>query len=193
MAQPATDGRLLYVACRDQYLRCIEIQKGRTRWKWFCESPLENPPLLAGDLVMLQVPDLGLVALQSGDQGGLTREPRWKAAVAGNPITRLSEGVVVWDAASSTLTLVDDVTGSVRESRKLEGVRQVVTSASVGGDLYLMAGDGRVQRCKPLTPTPAPKAAETPTKASDAASQTASEGAPAASEPAAMSGEPSGG
>lgn len=196
VTEPATDGRLLYVACRDQYLRCIEIQKGRTRWKWFCESPLENPPLLAGDLVMLQVPELGLVALPSGDQGGLTREPKWKSAVAGNPITRLAEGVMVWDGASSTLSLVDDTTGIVRDSRKLEGVRQVISSAAVGGDLYLMAADGRVQRCKPLTPapTPAPKASEAPAKATDAAAQATGESTPpAASDPAAMPGEPSGG
>ena len=159
VATPATDGEQLFVACRDQYLRCIDVRKGRTKWKWFCESPLENPPLLAGDLVMLQVPDLGLVALASGDQGGLTREPKWISKVPGNPVTRLDEGVVVWDQATSTLSLVDDATGIVRESRAMPGVNGVQASAALHGDLYLMSSDGRVQRCAPIS---APRSAPTP-------------------------------
>lgn len=168
VATPATDGDLLFVACRDQYLRCIDVQKGRTKWKWFCESPLENPPLLAGNLVMLQVPDLGLVALDAGNQGGLTREPKWMSKVSGNPITRLDEGVVVWDQATSTLSLVDDATGIVRESRALPGVHGVQASAALHGDLYLMSSDGRVQRCAPISAprsTPAPSAVETEQRA----------------------------
>jgi outer membrane protein assembly factor BamB len=159
VATPAADGEQLFVACRDQYLRCIDVKKGRTRWKWFCESPLENPPLLAGDLVMLQVPDLGLVALASGEQGGLTREPKWMSRVPGNPVTRLAEGVVVWDQATSTLSLVDDATGIVRESRTMPDVHGVQASSALHGDLYLMSRDGRVQRCAPLS---APRSAPVP-------------------------------
>jgi len=184
VATPATDGEQLFVACRDQYLRCIDAAKGRTKWKWFCESPLENPPLVAGDLVMLQVPDLGLVALASGDQGGLTREPKWMSKVPGNPVTRLVEGVVVWDAATSTISLVDDTTGIVRESRKLPGVTGVQASAPSHGDLFLMASDGRVQRCMPTNvpvalpvsesgqPTATAKSQEMPASEGDAATTT---------------------
>jgi outer membrane protein assembly factor BamB len=187
---PATDGTQLFLACRDQYLRCIDAEKGRTKWKWFCESPLENPPLLAGDLVMLQVPDMGLVALDAGDQGGLTREPTWKSKAAGNPITRLVEGVVVWDKASSTLSLVDDATGIVRESRTLPGVTAVQASDATRGALYLMASDGRLQRCAPISepvttpairddasaqPNEAARTEETAPSSDDAASTSAEE------------------
>lgn len=190
VASPATDGRNIYVACRDQYLRCIELTKGQTKWKWFCESPLENPPLLAGNLVMLQVPDLGLVALEAGTEGR-TREPKWKSNAKGNPITRIPEGIVVWDAASSTLSLVDDTTGIVRESRTIQGIRQVRASAAMGGDLYLMAEDGRLQRCPPVSPMPAAPAAaptasepaEAPATESAATSQTESGDATPAGEP----------
>jgi outer membrane protein assembly factor BamB len=173
VATPATDGKQLFVACRDQYLRCIDAERGRTKWKWFCESPLENPPLLAGDLVMLQVPDLGLVALASGDQGGLTREPKWMSKVPGNPITRLAEGVVVWDKATSTLSLVDDATGIVRESRTMPGISGVQASAALHGDLYLMSSDGRVQRCAPIS-APVPSAGESGQRAEAATTEAAS-------------------
>jgi outer membrane protein assembly factor BamB len=189
VATPATDGTQLFVACRDQYLRCIDAEKGRTKWKWFCESPLENPPLLAGDLVMLQVPDLGLVALDASDQGGLTREPRWKSKAAGNPITRLVEGVVVWDKASSTLSLVDDATGIVRESRTLPGVTAVQASAATRGDLYLMSSDGRLQRCAPISGPATAPAVTGDESAQPAETAKTEETAPASGEAAATSTE----
>jgi len=189
VATPATDGTQLFVACRDQYLRCIDAEKGRTKWKWFCESPLENPPLLAGDLVMLQVPDLGLVALDASDQGGLTREPRWKSKAAGNPITRLVEGVVVWDKASSTLSLVDDATGIVRESRTLPGVTAVQASAATRGDLYLMSSDGRLQRCAPISGPATAPAVTGDEPAQPAETAKTEETAPASGEAAATSTE----
>ena len=189
VATPVTDGTNVFIACRDQYLRCIDAIKGRTKWKWFCESPLENAPLLAGDLVMLQVPDLGLVAIDAGDQGGLSREPRWTSKAVGNPITRLAEGVIVWDKATSTLSLVDDTTGIVRESRTLPDVRSVRSSAPAHGDLYLMASDGRVQRCPAISaPVVAHAASETVTKPADSAK--AAETAPTSDEGAATSEEP---
>jgi hypothetical protein len=159
VAAPASDGERLFVGCRDQYLRCIDARKGRTLWKWFCESPLENPPLATDGLVMLQVPDLGLVAIESGAEGGLSRSPKWKSAAPGNPITRLTDGVIAWDARTSTLSLVDATSGIVRESRTLPGVTEVLATAPLHGDLYLISADGRMQRCPPRNPPkPAPKA-----------------------------------
>jgi hypothetical protein len=148
---------------------------------------------------MLQVPDMGLVALEAGASGSRTREPKWKSNARGNPITRIPEGIVVWDATSSTLSLVDDTTGIVRESRTMQGIQQVRASGPIGGDLYLMSTDGRLQRCPPASPMPTPAAeapapseptpAETPASDSPEASEaSANETAPAA-EPAA---DPSG-
>jgi outer membrane protein assembly factor BamB len=167
-AQPAIGEGVCYVASRDQHLRCLDLATGKTLWKWFCESTLENPPLLAGELVMLQVPELGLVAFETGGSASRTRSPKWKSAASGNPITRLAEGVLVWDATSRKLSLVDQSTGVVRDERTLTEVDSVHASAPIGGELYLMSSDGRVQRCVPVSPVTTaskPGVAETPAAA----------------------------
>lgn len=174
VATPALDEAHCYVASRDQHLRCIEIESGKTLWKWFCESPLEHAPLVAGNLVMLQVPDVGLVALETAEAGGRTREPKWKCPVRGNPLTRCAEGVLVWDAGSHTLSLVDPVTGVLRNASMLASVDSVQASAPVDGDLYLMARDGRVQRCKPTGLSAVAKAPEVEPTAMPASGDTES-------------------
>lgn len=157
VATPSADAKQVMVACRDQYLRSMDLATGRTNWRWFTESPLERSPLLAGDIVVLQVPDLGLVALDATDGSSLNRSPIWTAKIGGDALTRIAEGLLVWDSASGTLSLVDHKSGKVRESRVLgDGVLSVQATKPVGGDLFVLMKDGRLQRCPPLTPMAAP-------------------------------------
>lgn len=164
VAAPSADATQVMVACRDQYLRSMDIETGRTNWRWFTESPLERSPLLAGDIVVIQVPELGLVALDASGSKSLNRAPLWTSKVPGDAITRLADGLLVWDAVSGTLSLVDAKSGKVRESRTLgEGVQSVQANAPIGGDVFVLMKDGRLQRCPPLTPFAMPaKAAATP-------------------------------
>lgn len=199
VAQPSADATQLMVACRDQYLRSMDIETGRTNWRWFTESPLERSPLLAGDIVTLQVPDLGLVALDASDSKSLNRTPLWTTKVGGDAITRLTDGLIVWDGDTSTLSLVDHKSGKVRESRSLagQGVVSVQATAALGGDLYLLMKDGRLQRCTPLTPfvapaKPAASAPEEPATQPEAAPATAETPAEAPTDAPAPADAPAG-
>jgi 2-oxoglutarate dehydrogenase complex dehydrogenase (E1) component-like enzyme len=103
----------------------------------------------------------------------------------GNAISRNAEGVLCWDAASSTLSLIDDRTGGVRQTIHAPNMQTVWCSAPVNGDLLMLNRDGRLQRCRtasmlvvasPVSAAKAPKAAETPeanTEAGDEAPKSA--------------------
>jgi hypothetical protein len=67
---------------------------------------------------------------------------------------------------------VDPVTGVLRNSSMLASVDSVQASAPVDGDLYLMARDGRVQRCKPVGVSAVAKAPDTAPAAAPAAGDT---------------------
>jgi len=183
VAAPSADATQVMVACRDQYLRSMDIATGRTNWRWFTESPLERAPLLVGDIVVIQVPELGLVALDASDSKSLNRAPLWTTKVEGDAIARLAEGLLVWDPASGTLSLVDHKSGNVREARTLgAGVQSVQATAPIGGDLLILMKDGRLQRCPPLTPFTMPTKAEAPaqTATTPAEAATSDAAAPAA-------------
>lgn len=163
VASPSADATQVMIACRDQYLRSVDIETGRTNWRWFTESPLERDPLLAGDVVVIQVPELGLVALDASDSKSLNRAPLWTTKVGGDAITRLADGLLVWDAASGTLSLVDAKSGKVRDSRELGmDVKSVQATAAINGDVLILMKDGRLQRCPPLNAFVMPTKAATP-------------------------------
>lgn len=195
VATPSADSTQVMVACRDQYLRSIDLETGRTNWRWFTESPLERAPMLAGDIVVIQVPELGLVALDASDNKSLNRTPLWTAKVPGDAVVRLADGLLVWDAASGTLSLVDHKSGKVRETCVLgAAVQSVQATTPIGGDLFILMKDGRLQRCPPLAPftlptkpaTPAPTETTAPPagEPAPAASEAPAEAAPAAEQPA---------
>lgn len=200
VAQPAASDTQVFVPCRDQYLRCINLQPttrvateggltkqkklnaGSVAWKWFTETPLERPPFLSGDRLVIQVPGMGLVALDANPANlSLTREPLWVSKAVGDGITRTGDGVLTWDAPSHTLSLVDLQTGAVRDTRTLPEVAVMRATAATNGDLLMMTSDGRVQRCPPLNPAVAP--APTRTEQAPAARTGAEAGAPAAPAP----------
>lgn len=190
VAAPSADGNQVMVACRDQYLRSMDLTTGRTNWRWFTESPLERSPLLAGDIVVIQVPELGLVALDASESKSLNRTPLWTATVAGDALTRITDGVLVWDDATGTLSLVDHKSGKVRESRTLgTGVLSVQATAPIGGDLFILMKDGRLQRCPPLTPFSMPAKTTAPAQG-EAATSGAAEPAPTAETPADAPAQP---
>lgn len=152
-----------FVGADDQYLRSISLENGRVAWKWFAPAPLTRSVMAAGDLVLTQIPGTGLVALRStvgSEQDAnahLDGQVVWRSdAVTGDPLTRTRDGVLVWDAESHELWLVDAANGQVRRTCSLPTVQKVVVSSPVDGDVVLLTQSGEIQRCSPLRPTPPP-------------------------------------
>lgn len=192
VATPAATDTQVFIACRDQYLRCVQLapagrgsseeaaQKrlaaGSVAWKWFTETPLERPPFVSGNRVVIQVDGLGLVALDA-DPGNtsLDRRPLWISKAAGDAITRFADGILVWDRASSTLSLVDADSGAVRNSITLPDAVIVSSTSPTNGDLLVVASDGRVQRCGAMHPIakPAASPAEQPKRNDEPAADAA--------------------
>lgn len=172
VATPALSNGTVFVGSKDQYLRAFDVTGGRTLWKWFAPAELDNPPAVCGDLVLVQVPGAGLAALRANASDKPDGDLKWMSEKAvGNAISRNAEGVLCWDAASSTLSLIDDRTGGVRQTIHAPNMQTVWCSAPVNGDLLMLNKDGRLQRCRtasmlavasPVSAAKAPKAAETP-------------------------------
>lgn len=174
VATPCVAGGMLYVGSQDQYLRAFDIASGRTLWKWFAPAELDHPPIVAADLLLVQVPESGLAALRAANTRKLDGDLAWLGdKVRGNPLTRNREGILCWDAPSSTLSLVDDRTGGVRSCMQLPGITTMWASAPLNGNLVMLSSDGRVQHCRVTAPlaTEAPK----PTAVAVDASTTAPE------------------
>jgi outer membrane protein assembly factor BamB len=186
VATPALSNGTVFVGSKDQYLRAFDVTGGRTLWKWFAPAELDNPPAVCGDLVLVQVPGAGLAALRANASDKPDGDLKWMNEKAvGNAISRNAEGVLCWDAASTTLSLIDDRTGGVRQTIHAPNMQTVWCSAPVNGDLLMLNRDGRLQRCRtasmlvvasPVSAAKAPKAAETPeanTEAGDEAPKSA--------------------
>ena len=165
VATPALANGTVFVGSKDQYLRAFDMSGGRTLWKWFAPAELDNPPAVCGDLVLVQVPGAGLAALRANASDKPDGDLKWISEKAvGNAISRNAEGVLCWDAASSTLSLIDDRTGGVRMRTQLPDMQTVWCSAPVNGDLLMLNKDGRLQRCR----TASKLAVEVPTSAAKA-------------------------
>jgi outer membrane protein assembly factor BamB len=162
VATPALANGTVFVGSKDQYLRAFDMTGGRTLWKWFAPAELDNPPAVCGDLVLVQVPGAGLAALRANASDKPDGDLKWISDKAlGNAISRNAEGVLCWDAASSTLSLIDDRTGGVRQTMQAPNMQTVWCSAPVNGDLMMLNKDGRLQRCR----TTSKLAVEAPTSA----------------------------
>lgn len=193
-ASPGIQGTLLFVGSHDQYLRCMDVVTGKTKWKWFNESPLTRAPLAADDLVLIQSPGAGMLALETAPKVDVVdpvtgkntpgTEPnrdgaiRWRnAAVTGDAILRHQEGVVVWDADARTLWLLDEQSGLIRRTVSLPDVVMVKGSELSGGTLLLLSNDGRMQLLsallplKPMTESPPPAPKAPPVESSDSVTE----------------------
>ena len=116
--------------------------------------------MATSDLVVLQVPEEGLVAFNAkpGDKvGGVVQ---WKSKAAGNAITRTKDGFIVWDDASRSMTLVEPKAGGITATASFPNAMWVGSTAPVDGTIMLLSADGRMQQLRPIEmmkPVAAPK------------------------------------
>ena len=173
VSKPSVCDGVVYVAGKDQYLHALDLKTGQAIWNWFTQAPLVNAPMATSDLVVLQVPEEGLVAFNAnpGDKvGGVVQ---WKSKAAGNAITRTKDGFIVWDDASRSMTLVEPKAGGITATASFPNAMWVGSTAPVDGTIMLLSGDGRMQQLRPIEmmkPVAAPKSLdEKPKTLKDAA------------------------
>jgi outer membrane protein assembly factor BamB len=144
-APPAVSDNAVYVAGQDQFLRAMDLDTGRVLWKKLFETPLVDGPTLIGDSVYQQVPGQGLLcfeALPVNMPGGVVR---WTCPeVTGRVITRNGSNLLVWDAESRIMTLVDANRGGVRQSFSLPHADVLLATEVDGGEIFAAGADGRI-------------------------------------------------
>ncbi len=72
-ADLAVTADYVYAASTDRSLYCIDRKTGRRVWRERFDTPLSDPPAVVGGLVLQQVPQQGLVALDAA-----TGQTRWR-------------------------------------------------------------------------------------------------------------------
>ncbi len=150
-ARPEATEEAVWVPCQDQYLWCLAARDGRTLWRYFTQAPLEADPVLVGDGLYMQLPGEGLVAFEPLPQDKLDGVVRWRSPEAVGTVLGLCRaGLLAWDGASRTLTILEKDSGSIVRTIKIPGARALRAISPIDGDLMLLGDDGRVQRLTPI-------------------------------------------
>jgi len=157
VARPAADDRAVWIPCQDQYLWCLALRDGRALWRYFTQSTLDASPTLLEDSLYLHLPSEGLVCFEPVPQDKLDGVVRWRCPeAAGDVIGVCRAGLLVWDKASRTLTVVEERNGAFVRSMKLPGAMDLRMIDPIDGDLLVSGEDGRVQRLTPIARRPRP-------------------------------------
>lgn len=141
-AAPATSGEAIYIASKDQSIYCIERFGGATRWRYRTDSVLTSAPVFAGGVLYVDVPSVGLTALDAKTGRRLWAAP----GVSGTVIGTRSGKLLVWDGRYA-VTLEKD--GAVSQRVELPGVAALVTDRFDDGDLYVVRAGGSISRFVP--------------------------------------------
>lgn len=139
---PASGDGAMYVASLDQSLWAFE-PGDVVRWRFRTEHALENQPVFHDGAVYLDVPRMGLVAIDAR-----TGARRWAAeGVAGTVVAQRNGMLVVF--APGGVTLVDPMDGTVVGREAIADVVRIVPDGFVDGALYAVSASGTVSRFLP--------------------------------------------
>jgi outer membrane protein assembly factor BamB len=149
-AEPAAGNGLLYIAGLDQYVWALELQTGRTAWRYLSEARLACPPALVDDRLYQHIPTEGLVCFVARPSDAPSGKIIWtRPGVRGRVIGEHGNRLLLWDDHGPRVTLLDADRGSVARTIDLPGVRHLVMSEREIRDLYAAGDDGRVIRLVP--------------------------------------------
>ena len=149
-AAPVASDDLLYIAGLDQYVWALNLQTGRTAWRYLSEAPLVCPPALVDDRLYQHIPTEGLVCFAARPIDAPGGKVIWSTpGVQGQVIGKHGNRLMVWDDHESRMSLVDAERGAVITTVDLPEVRHLVMSSTESGDLYAAGNDGRVIRLVP--------------------------------------------
>ena len=144
-AAPAAAPGMLIVPSEDQSLWAFTPASSRNLWRVPTQAPINSKPVVFGDHVFIDLPELGFSAVGLG-----TGEIDWSLAEVGGHLAAVRDGLlVVFDAEREVLTQIDPATGDVFGSVPVEGVSRVETSSLTDGPIYLMSERGLVARFNP--------------------------------------------
>lgn len=150
-ARPAADERAVWVPSLDQYLSCLSLRDGRVLWRYFTQAPMDASPTLLLDNLYMQLPGEGLVCFDPLPQDRFDGVVRWRSPeVRGDIIGICRNGLIAWDAPTGTLSLLEERTGAIIRSFRMEGVADLELTTPIDGDLVVTGSDGRVQRMTPV-------------------------------------------
>ena len=149
-AAPVASDDLLYIAGLDQYVWALNLQTGRTAWRYLSEAPLVCPPALVDDRLYQHIPTEGLVCFAARPPDAPGGKVIWSApGVRGQVIGKHGNRLMVWDDHEARMSLIDAERGAVITTVDLPEVRHLVMSSTESGDLYAAGNDGRVIRLVP--------------------------------------------
>ncbi|MHC4710426.1 MAG: outer membrane protein assembly factor BamB family protein [Planctomycetota bacterium] len=149
-AAPVASDDLLYIAGLDQYVWALNLQTGRTAWRYLSEAPLACPPALVEDRLYQHIPTEGLVCFAARPADAPGGKIIWSTpGVRGQVIGKHGNRLMVWDDHEARMSLIDVERGAVMTTVDLPDVRHLVMSTIESGDLYAAGNDGRVIRLVP--------------------------------------------
>ena len=149
-AAPVASDDLLYIAGLDQYVWALNLQTGRTAWRYLSEAPLVCPPALVDDRLYQHIPTEGLVCFAARPIDAPGGKVIWSTpGVQGQVIGKHGNRLMVWDDHEARMSLIDAERGAVMTTIDLPEVRHLLMSSTESGDLYAAGNDGRVIRLVP--------------------------------------------
>jgi len=152
----AEDTAGVYAASTDQSVYCLDRQSGKTRWKYFTESPITSDLSLFGDALLVQVPSEGLVCLATDSKGNMDGVRRWSADAPGTVAGAIGPNIVVIDAESRRIRLLELSRGGLVAAVPMGATSDLTIGSGNDGNLLVVASDGRVQLLEPLGAKPKP-------------------------------------
>lgn len=151
-AQPVITEDGVFVATLGQSLWGLNRDNGGVNWKYFTESPLGTGPTALGDRVFQYVPSEGMLCFEANPANSPRGKVVWKNAdIDGEITTVIGNQLVLWDAKSRRLRMVDADRGDVIKDVNLPKVRDLYAFRNSDNDLILVAtsNNGDIQRLVP--------------------------------------------
>ncbi|MEW6251747.1 MAG: PQQ-binding-like beta-propeller repeat protein [Planctomycetota bacterium] len=144
--------RGVYVAARDMSLYLLDRDHGTLRWRARFASPLQDPPLVANDLVFQYSAADGIGAVDNTTIGVVDERIRWRFANGRAPLTTYGDTLYAL-TRDGQLAAVRTKDGAVIAAAPTGGLNITIPVADEPV-VYLAAADGRVFCARPRGATP---------------------------------------
>lgn len=135
----------LFVASVDHSLYAFSRDQAQQLWRHRTEEPLRQPPVYHDGRVYCDLGGPGLTAFDSASGSKL-----WENKSVHGEVIALRKGrLVVWNSATSTMTLVDPARGETIDRVTLDRIAHIATDQFVDGPIYAVSANGVVAKLTP--------------------------------------------
>lgn len=140
----ATGANIMFVASTDQSLYAF-AGNGGAIWRLRTSSPLRSTPIFHEGRLYVELPESGLNAFDP-----MSSTPVWAQSDAKGVLVGERNGsLLIWDAASTTMTLVEKTTGDVLARVPVPGAERFVADRPTDGNLFGLSTWGVVAKFSP--------------------------------------------